>query len=90
MLARRVLPQLLRARGATHAVRAGSSRNPTANASSRAFSQALPRLATATTANSSWKDPAPDESQRHLELGTAALEAGNVANAKVRNEVVSS
>jgi len=38
--------------------------------------------ATSTTLHSSLKDPALEESQRHLELGQVALEAGNIPEAK--------
>lgn len=49
----------------------------------RQFSQARSLAATSTTPNSSWRDPALEESQRQLELGTVALEAGNISDAKV-------
>ncbi|UZJ51801.1 hypothetical protein CBS101457_001121 [Exobasidium rhododendri] len=48
----------------------------------RMFSQNRPVGAISTTTNSSWKDPALEESQRQLELGTVALEAGNIGQAK--------
>lgn len=62
--------------------------NPTSVASrnvnlARPFSIARPMFATSTTPHSSLKDPSLDEAQRQLELGTAALEAGNVVDAKV-------
>lgn len=44
------------------------------------------RAAEATTAHSSFKDPAVEEAQRQLELGTASLETGDVASAKAAYE----
>ena len=49
----------------------------------RLFSHGAGRWATSTTPHSSYTDPAVEESQRQLELGTVALEAGNIADAKV-------
>lgn len=46
----------------------------------------MPRMATSTTPHSSFKDPALEESQRHLEIGGVALEAGNIADAKLAYE----
>lgn len=49
----------------------------------RSFTALSRRFASATTPHSTPKNPAEDESQRHLEIGTSALEAGNVETAKV-------
>lgn len=52
----------------------------------RTFSSYPVRYASSTTPTSSIKNPAEDESQRQLEIGTVALEAGNVPEAKLAYE----
>ena len=79
---RGAIQHLLRTRAVIFGAKAGPSVARVA-VSRRAFSQARPLAATSTTPNSSWKDPALEESQRQLELGTVALEAGNISDAKV-------
>jgi hypothetical protein len=73
---------LLRVRVVSSAAKAGPS-IARARVCRRTFSQGRSLAAVSTTPNSSLKDPGIEESQRQLELGTVALEAGNIGQAKV-------